>query len=365
MGKKIISPSQLLAFILLFEFGTALVIPIGLAGGQGVWLSILIAIPGGILLFLIYDYLFRQHPNMIISGYARQILGKYIGWPLSLLYIPFFMYIASRNLREAGDLLVSASYDRTPLFVINAFMIAAVIYVLSKGIEVFARLAEIYLLIMIFLGIISNALVIFSGLIDFNNLLPLLGDEWKRILSAAYPNIWLFPFGELVILTTILPHLNKGQLAKKTGVIAIIISGLLLSFTHALEITVLGGDTYSRATFPLFTAISLVNIADFIQRMDALVMLTLIIGVYFKMTLYCYAAAAVASDLFKLKKAHQTVVPIAVIVLFFSVISAGSYPEHAEEGMISISAILPAFCVIIPLLLFVVHIIRKRFGLYR
>lgn len=42
MEKTIISPSQLLAF------GTALVIPIGLAGGRGVWLSILIALPGGL-----------------------------------------------------------------------------------------------------------------------------------------------------------------------------------------------------------------------------------------------------------------------------------------------------------------------------
>jgi len=293
-------------------------------------------------------------------------MGKFIGWPLSLLYIAFFMYIASRNLRDAGDLLVTASYDRTPLFIINTIMIVAVIYVLSKGIEVLARLAEIYLLIIISLGLISNVFVIFSGLVDLNNLLPILSGQWHSILNSAYPNIWLFPFGELVVLTTILPRLNKGQLARKTGIIAITVSGLLLSFTHAIELSVLGEDTYSRATFPLFTAISLVNIADFLQRMDALVMLTLIIGAFFKMTIFCYAAVAIASDLFNLQEQKKEVVfPIATLVLFFSIMIASSFPSHLEEGKMTIKVILPIFCVGIPALLAIVHFIRKRFGLYR
>ncbi|MGF7049866.1 hypothetical protein J2T13_004389 [Paenibacillus sp. DS2015] len=48
-------------------------------------------------------------------------------------------------------------------------------------------------------------------------------------------SIWIFPFGGLVCFTTILPHLNKSQTAKKTGVIAIVLSAILLSFTHAVE----------------------------------------------------------------------------------------------------------------------------------
>jgi spore germination protein KB len=365
MGKSSISPSQLLAMIILFEFGTALVVHIGLVTERGAWLSVLIALPGGILLYLIYEYLLRQYPRLILSGYIQKILGKFIGWPLSLLYVALFMYIASGNLRDTGDLLVTATYDRTPLFVINAVMSIAIIFVLSKGIEVLGRLAEIYLLIIISVGIISIILIISSGLIDLKNLLPLFEGEWKNILISAYPNIWMFPFGELIILTTILPHLNKSHLAKRTGIIAITISGLLLSFTHAIEIAVLGEDMYSRATFPLFTAISLVNIADFLQRMDALVMLSLIIGAFFKMTIFCYAAIALAADLFKVHEQKKVVVPIAVIVLFISIISASNFPEHFNEEKITVKIILPIFSAGIPMLLAIVHHIRKRFGLYR
>jgi spore germination protein KB len=364
MRKEVISSTQLFAMIILFELGTALVVPIGLESGHAVWLSILMAMPGGILLYLIYDDLYQQYPNMIISGYTQKILGKFIGWPLSLLYIPVLMFNGSRNLREVGDLLISSSYDQTPVFIINATMIIAVIYILNKGIEVFARTAEIYLIVIIGMGLICDFVVIAGGLVDLKNLFPLHPKDWKDALDSAYPNIWIFPFGELVCFTTILPHLNKVHSSKRTGIIAVVLSGILLSFTHAIEIAVLGENTYARATFPLFSTISLVNLANFIQRLDALVILTLIIGVFFKMTIYCYAAMVVTADLFKVKNPRQLAMPIGIVVLFSSFISAENYPIHLNEGIVFMKYIIPYLCAGVPILLFIVHRIRKRFGLY-
>ncbi|MCL7748592.1 GerAB/ArcD/ProY family transporter [Halalkalibacter alkaliphilus] len=140
-----------------------------------------LTIPGGVLLFLLFDYLFRAYPDLILSGYMKKVFGTYIGWSLSLLYIGFFIYIYARNLREAGDLLVSAAYDQTPLIVVEAAMILVVIYILYKGLQVFFRLAEIYLIIIFSIGEIGNVLMIFSGIIDLSNLSPVFGDgRWKR-----------------------------------------------------------------------------------------------------------------------------------------------------------------------------------------
>ncbi|MNN33551.1 Spore germination protein [compost metagenome] len=146
--------------------------------------------------------------------------------------------------------------------------------------------------------------------------------------------------------------------------IAIILSGLLLMITHAIEISVLGEDIYSRATFPLFTTIALVNLADFVQRLDAFVFLTLIIGVFFKLTLYCYAASAIAADLFKMQDSRKAVLPAGIVVLFLSIMSAENYPKHLVEGRVSIMVIL-ILGAVVPLLLFLVHQIRRRLALYR
>ena len=152
MEKARINANQLFAMIFLFEIGTAIVLPVGFASVQSVWMAILIALVFGIGLYLIYDYLYREYPDLPLSGYIKAILGKPIGWVVNLSLLLFLIHNDARVLRETSELLVNASYDMTPLFVISALMIVAVIYVLNKGVEVIARVAEIYLLFFLFLG---------------------------------------------------------------------------------------------------------------------------------------------------------------------------------------------------------------------
>ena len=148
MEKARINANQLFAMIFLFEIGTAIVLPVGFASVQSVWIAILIALIFGIGLYLIYDYLYREYPDLPLSGYIKAILGKPIGWVVNLSLLLFLIHNDARVLRETSELLVTASYDVTPLFVISALMIVAVIYVLNKGVEVIARVAEIYLFIL-------------------------------------------------------------------------------------------------------------------------------------------------------------------------------------------------------------------------
>lgn len=364
MFNERISPKQLFALMVLFELGTALVVPIGLESGHAVWLAILLTLPGGLLVYLVYNDLYRQFPDQLISGYARIILGRWLGWPLGLFYVPILIFNASRNLREAGDLLAAASYDVTPLFFLDGMMIFAAVYILRKGIEVFARTAEIYLIVILILGLTCDFVVIFAGIVDLKNLFPIVAQDWKQALSSAYPNILIFPFGELICFTTILPHLNKSLKSTKAGMLAVIFSAILLSFTHAIEMSVLGENIYSRATFPMFTTVTLVNVANFIQRLDALVILTLIIGVFFKMTIYCYAAMTITADLFNVRDYRQLAIPVGIIALFGSFMSAENYPVHMDEGKVFMRFFLPFISLVVPVLLFAVHRIRKKWGLY-
>jgi len=166
----------------------------------------------------------------------------------------------------------------------------------------------------------------------------------------------------MICFTTILPSLNKRQSGRKTGVIALICSAVILSMTHAVEIAVLGSDMYGRAAFPLLITISKVNIGDFLQRMDVIVILTLIIGNFFKIAVFCYAALIVASDLFKVNEQSELVLPIGTVVLLTAMMIASNWPGHIQEGQLTIKFLLPLFSVVIPVLLLAIHLIRKRFG---
>ncbi|MEF2967177.1 GerAB/ArcD/ProY family transporter [Paenibacillus sp. M1] len=357
-GKVFINPKELFSLMILFEFGTAIVVPIGLQADHAIWLAILAAIPGGILLYLLYNYLFRQYPDQIISGCIRKIVGPFLGWPLSLFILSYFLYNAARNLREGGDLLVSSTYDETPLFVINFITAFVMIYVLSKGVEVFFRMGQIYLFVILLTGIVGIVVLIFSGDMKISNILPLF-DSWTSVLRTAYPSILLFPFGEIFCFMTVLPLLTDKQSSGKTGAAAVAISGLLLSLTHALQIIMIGSSIYTRSNFSLLAAISIVDIANFLQRLDALAILTLIICVFFKMSMYSYAVMAILADLLRISSPQKLAVPVGIVVLFMSIFSSWSFPEHVNEGKTGSLPLLLVVTVVIPLLLFIVHLAKK------
>lgn len=157
---------------------------------------------------IFFIYYFRQYPNLPLTGYARKIFGKYLGWVIGLLYILFFIYIAARNLREFGELLLSSTMRETPLLEIKILMVLAICYVLYLGIEVVGGTAEIMIVILLLFRVVGNFLIFVSGNVEFNNLLPFLENRWKPIITTSFSHIIVFPFVEMLVFTMLLPYLN-------------------------------------------------------------------------------------------------------------------------------------------------------------
>jgi spore germination protein KB len=328
MEKAKVSVIQLFAMMFLYELGSALVVSYGVTAKKDAWLAILLGMCGGIVLFFIYYFLFRQYPNLPLTGYARKILGKYVGWIIGLLYVVYFLYEAARNLRDFGDLLLTSTMPKTPLLAINFLMVLAICYVLYLGVEVVGRTTEVFIVILILFGFTGNLFVYFSGNVDLHNLQPFLENGWKPILTTAFPLTTFFPFGEMIVFTMLLPYLNRPELTKKVWLSALISSGLILSYTTSLDITVLGVEVVERSTFPLLSTIGKVNLFEFIQRLDALVVFTFLITMFFKISILFYGAVIGMVDLFKLKNHQQILLPMGCIFLFFYMVIASDYSEH-------------------------------------
>lgn len=362
MEKAKISVIQLFAMMFIFELGSALVVSYGATAGKDAWLAILLGMCGGILLFFIYYSLFRQYPNLPLTGYAREIFGKYLGWVIGLLYTVYFLYEAARNLRDFGDLLLSSTLTETPLLAINIMMVLSICYVLYLGIEVLGRTTEVFIVILIFLGATGNLLIYVSGNVDLRNLQPFLENGWTPILTTAFPLLTFFPFGEMIVFTMLLPYLNRGELTKKVWIFAVLSSGIILSYTTSLDIAVLGVGEVERSTFPLLSTIGKVNLLEFIQRLDALVVLTFLITMFFKISILFYGAVIGMVDLFKLENHQQMLLPAGFILIFLSMVIASDFAEHIEEGLNVIQYPLHfPFMVVIPLFMLFVAMIRNRF----
>jgi len=364
MEKTKISAIQLFAMMFMFELGSALVVSHGVTAKKDAWLAILLGLCGGIVLFFIYYALFRQYPNLPLTRYVRKIFGKYLGWVIGLLYTVYWLYAAARIMRDFSDLLLTSTLRKTPLLAINILMVLAICYVLYLGVEVLGRTAEVFIVVLILLGFTGNFLVFVSGNVDPHNLQPFLENGWKPILTTAFPLTTFFPFGEALVFTMLLPYLNRPELVKKVWLSVLISSGFILSYTISLDIVVLGVEKVERATFPLLSTIGTVNLMEFLQRLDAIVVFTFLITMFFKASIFLYGAVIGIVDLFKLKNHQQIVLPMGIIVLFLSMVIASNFAEHIEEGLGITTIMYPLhlpFIVIIPLFMLLATIIRNRF----
>ncbi|RCX19191.1 spore germination protein KB [Fontibacillus phaseoli] len=358
MEKTKISSLQFFSMLLLFQLGTALVVNVGILAGRDAWLAILIGMGMGSLLFAVYAYLNGLFPDMQPTAYLRVLLGKYLGTVIGIAYVVFFLNKASRDLMDGGLLVIASTLKETPLLIVNLMMILTVAYVLHKGVEVLARTAFIFLVVVILIGIFIVLLVLFSDILNLNRLRPVLGNGMGALLLSVYRQNYQFPFAEVICFVTVMPSLGHRKGGMKAGHLAILISGLILSGAIAATISVLGVDITERSVFPLLTMIGKASIADFIQRTDILVVMILIIGVFFKISVFYYASVMGMSDIFKIPY-RKLLYPMAIVILLLSVTLAGSFTEHLAKGGKVLYMIDPVFFVAIPVFLLLVGFVHS------
>jgi spore germination protein KB len=346
---------------MLFELGSAILVPLASDAKQDAWLAILFGMVGGLFLFWVNYRLFLYYPELVPSEYMQKLLGKILGTILAFCYIIFFMYIAARVLRDFGEMLLTFAYIETPLFIVNALLMLVIIYAVSKGIEVVARTGEIFFIFIYFLAITGFILIVFSGLIDINNLKPILEEGIFPIVRVVFTQTFYFPFGETIVFSMIFPYVTKRKSGKKIGLFAIMLSGINLAITMAINIGVLGVDLASRSQFPLLSTIQSIQVAEFLERLDVFFMISLVICIFFKVSIYFYAAVASTAVIFKIKEPSKLTYPMGMVVLFMSVTIASNYAEHLKEGLKFVTRYLhPFFLIAIPLLLLGIAFFKNR-----
>lgn len=361
MEKAKISLYQLFVLILLFELGSAILVPLAMDAKQDAWLAILFGLAGGLLLYWVYYRLFLYYPELVPAEYIQKLLGKVLGSFLAFCYIIYFMYIAARVLRDFGEMLLTFAYIETPLFIVNALLILVIIYTVNKGIEVIARTGELFFLFVYFLAIVGFVLIISSGLIDINNLKPMLEDGIQPVVKVFFTQTLYFPFGEVIVFSMIFPYLTNKKKGKRTGVFAMVLSGINLAIIMAINISVLGVDLASRSQFPLLSTIQSIQVAEFLERLEVFFMITAVICIYFKTGLFFYAALSSTAVIFKVKEPSKLTYPFGMVILFMSVTIASSYSEHLQEGLKFVTRFLaPPFFVFIPLLLLGIAFLKNR-----
>lgn len=352
---------QFFILLILFEMGTSLVTTFSISAGKDAWLAILFGSLLGCLFFLMYYQLYQWFPEDSFTGYVKKILGKKLGTAVGYIYAIAALYISSRVLRVFGEVLLSSTYPETPLVIVHALMILVVIYAVNKGIETIARTAELTIVIVFILAIFGFVLIVLSGVMDIDRILPILENGFVPVLKTVVTETMNVPFGEVMIFTIIFPYLNNNRRMRIIGVGAMLLSGIMIAGTMLINILTLGFHVVEDSGFPLLATIQMISVADFLERLDVLFLIVLFIDVFSKLVLFFYFGLIGLTELFGLESHKQISYPIGMIVLFCSLTIATNYSEYAYQS-INISARYFSFPlqVIIPLILLTIAFFKKR-----
>ncbi|MGG3451536.1 GerAB/ArcD/ProY family transporter [Domibacillus aminovorans] len=361
MEKAKMSAYQLFTLILLFEIGTAIYNPLAVDAKQDAWLAILIAMAGGFCLFFIYYGLYHYYPDLSPMEYMQILLGSVLGKILAFFFVLYFMYVAASILRAFGVMLVTIAYPATPLFIINALFILVIVHTVYKGIEVIARTSEVLFVAMGLLLLSGLFLFIVSGTIHIENLKPVLEEGLSPVIKTAFTDTLYFPFGQMVAFAMIFPYVKEREKVKRTGLWAMGMGGLILALVAAINISVLGVNLTTDAQFPFLASIQSIEVAGFLERLDVYFILFVMIGGFFKISIFFYAAVMGASHLFHVKHPSRLVYPMGIVILYLSMAIASNYTEYMQEWRtVFLPYIDRPFQAVIPVLLLIIAFFKNR-----
>ncbi|MDQ0229949.1 GerAB/ArcD/ProY family transporter [Metabacillus malikii] len=361
MPKERLSSVQLIFVIVSFLIGNTFMYNTGSGAKQDAWLVFLFTMIGGFILMYVYIKLCTYYPGESLVQIIPKVVGRLISYPIILLYIIYFIYLASKACRDFGELIAATILDETPIEVVIASFMVLIIYCLHGGVEVFGRMGEvvfpIYIIAIMIVWILLSTVDQFS----IENLTPVLGNGMKPVLNEIFPTVLTFPFGESIIITMFIPLLQKGANLKIIGFSAIALTTFLLVTNIIMVLSVLGPEVYSDQFFPLLSATRMISIADFLERFDALIILMMVAGVFFKVGGWIYGAATGISQLLKLKQNKSVLLGLGTIIAPMALIIASNQIEYNEIGL----ELVPLYIhiplqIVIPLLLLVIAFIRNK-----
>ncbi|WP_085507650.1 GerAB/ArcD/ProY family transporter [Thalassobacillus devorans] len=323
---------------------------------QDMWLSPILASLMGVLVIFIALKLHQLYPGHTIIEYSVSIIGKVPGKLLGFIYLYFYLLMNAGGTRIYADFVTGAFFKETPLFVILSTIMLVSSFAVRGGIEVVGRSAE---MIVPFYVIILTILC-FLLVADLNpkNIFPILSDGLMPSIKGAYtPQSW---FAEFFLIAFLLPYVKDIQKAGKWSMISL--GAVLLGFlaTNLSLLFLFGGELTERFNYPLLDAVRYISIAEFIQHLESLVMAIWVAGTFVKLAVVHFALVIGTAQWLNLSDYKPLVFPLGFLTVLVSIWGISSEMESAHYS----GTIFPSFSLvvqtIIPLLLLVIAILRKK-----
>lgn len=354
-----ITKHQLFCIFMLFQIGSTTLFALGINANQDAWIVDLLAIPNGLVLIWLYTQIQKKFPTKNLMEIIISLVGKVLGFPLCLLYAFYYIESSAINFSEFGFLMSLSFLQDTPRIVIWGIFLCLMVLFLFFGLETISRTGEVMLPLMLIFIIGIFLLSILSGVMDFNNLKPILANGVTPVVQALYPDVVIVPYGESCIFLMFWKYVNTTKDIRKISFLSSLIVGLLITCSTVLSLSILGVYSTSLAEIPLVESIKTIYFGEFLTNITAVATVMIFIGGFYKSLFNLFGGVLALSSTLKIKK-QILIAPVSLIMFWIALVSFPNLRIHRFIGW-KVHIIVRVFLeVCIPLLLYLIFLIKKR-----
>jgi spore germination protein KB len=338
-----------------FIIGSTLVIGVGLGAKQDGWIAVIIAVVAALPMITLYARVLSLFPGKNAYDIIMLLFGRVIGKIMALLLVLYSLILGALIMRNFMDLTTVVALQETPEIVIGVFVTALTIWALMEGIEVLGRFAQFTLVFVIIILLVVSALSFPFGNID--NLRPMFFNGLSPILKSAFGTL-AFPFAETVCFMCVLT-MSKDNKPYRMFYKGWAIGGFFVILIGIRNIFVLGPNLLERSYFPSHVVVSLIQIGDFLERIEATVAIVFFFGGFIKASICLFSACHGVKHLLNTDSYRLVVGPLALLVLVMAVIMFESTQQMYQFVYVYPFFAFP-FQVILPLIIWIFSEIKAK-----
>lgn len=227
------------------------------------------------LIVFIINKLYKNFKGQDILDVSKFVFGKPFRFILGIVFIVYYMFIASLLIRNTSENIKTMYFQSTPIPYITLFLLFAAGFINKLGPKTVIKCnliivpGIVFILILLFLLSSNN--------FSFERIFPVFGYGIKNLFLNGSGNI--YAFGSITFLFFIMPLLKNYNEFHKISYWYIALSSLFIFLTITALTLIFPIEIASGSNIPVYTQTRQLAIGDFIQRADAFFVLIWILTI--------------------------------------------------------------------------------------
>jgi spore germination protein KB len=319
-----------------------------------------IAVIGGTVLCLpliwVYGSLMVNYPDRNFLQLLEECFGRVAGKILGVMFVWFFMTLASLNLIDMAQFVKLTTMEDTPCAVLAVMAVAVAAIAVRQGLKVVAWYSSLFFVISSLILVAS--LIMVTDQMSLENFLPTFELPAMEYVQGTHI-IATIPFGEVIAFLMLTPNLKiPGKNAHKYLMGGFAAGAATLLLVVVRDIGVLGSAVHL-FTLPSLITFRLISLGEALSRMEILFSIVLIILLFFKILLLFYVTTISIAQLFGLKAYWNLALATGALIITYG-LTLYPYPvEHAASGQEVTPVMWTFFEIIMPVVVLIVAKLRK------